>query len=42
MIASVNEKFGKLTSDGLKESDKVREDAIAGAKEIADSFANLF
>lgn len=42
MIASVREKFGKLTTEDLKESDKTREEAITNAKEIANSFANLF
>ena len=42
MIASVSEKFGKLSTDDLKEDAKVREDAIAGANQIANDFANLF
>lgn len=42
MIASVNEKFGKLSTDDLKEDAKIREEAIAGANQIANDFANLF
>lgn len=42
MIKSVSEKFGKLTSDDLKDSAVVRAETIAGAKQIATSFANMF